>query len=221
MTASEMIESAACKVGLAVPGRVPAQVSVYGLAALNRVYRWVWQQFPYREQRIIDLAVPVVATEAILVFPWELDVVRSVYLFDRALYPIHETTEMRQGSVWRSMPPGQPLRTVDLPDGTDGDGRAVRRVKLVPPSEFDATAYVSGLRRFTELAAGDTPLLTRCENVLFDYLAAEFFEFDDQQERADKERSKAGDELESAINWQETIEDTDTSATPTDSFMAE
>lgn len=218
-TAQQMVEEAAVKVGLAVPGNVPTQVAAFGLTALNRVYRWVWHQFPYREQRIIDLAVPVTATEATLELPYEVDAVRSVYAVDHALYPIHETTEMRQGATWRDLPAAQPLRYVSLPDGTDDQSRTVRRIKLVPPSATDITLYVSGLRRFAELGADDSPLLERCYNAMFDYLVAEMYEFDDLHENADKERGKAKDELEAAIAWQETVEDTDANATPVDSFL--
>lgn len=219
MTAIQMVEEAACKVGLAEPGKVPAQVAAYGLAALNRVYLWIWHQYPYREQRVIDLAVPVAATEATVSLPHTLDAVRSVFAVDRALYPIHETTEMRQGGAWRNLPASQPLRYVSLPDGLDGEGKTVRRIKLIPPFAADATLYVNGLRRFTELASGDEPALTRCANAVFDYLVAELFEFDDQQERANLERTKAAQELQAAVNWQETFEDTDQSATPQESFM--
>jgi hypothetical protein len=165
------------------------------------------------------VAVPVEALAEVVSMPYELDAVRSVYAFDRALYPIHETTECRQGEVWRNMPASQPLRTVSLPDGTDTDGHAVRRIKLVPAPAKEITLRVNGLRRFVELASGDTPILTRAENATFNYLVAELFEFNDDQERADKERSKAAQELSAAIEWQETIEDNDTSATPVESFM--
>lgn len=180
--------------GVARYVKLPMPVRVYGVAALNRVYKWVWHQFPYREQRIIDLAVPVAALGATVTLPTELDAVRSIYAVDHALYPISEVTEMRQGE-WRKLAAGTPLRTVSLPDGVDANGKAVRRIKLVPPCAKDMTIYVNGLRRFEELGEAGTPILERCSNALFDYLVAELFEFDDQQERADKERGKAGDEL--------------------------
>ncbi len=221
-TASAMIEAAACKVGLATPGNVPEQVAAFGLGALNRVYRWVWQQFPFREARIIDLAVPVAAMEATVTMPAALDAVRSVWAVDRALVPIHETTEMREGATWRTLAGPQPLRYVSLPDGADPvTGGPVRRVKLIPPPGADITLYVNGLRRFAELAAGDEPLLERTHNALFDYLVAELYEFDDQDARAVAERAKAAQELEAAVNWQEAVEDADYSATPGASFMEE
>lgn len=218
-TASVMIESAACKVGLATPGNVPEQVAAFGLSALNRVYKWIWHQFPYREARLIDIAVPVEAMQATVALPSSLDAVRSVWAVDRALVPINEVTEMREGETWRMLSGTQPLRYVSLPDGVDGDGKPVRRIKLIPPFEADATLYVNGLRRFVELAADDEPLLTRADNAMFDYLVAEFFEFDDQQERAAAERTKAAQELEAAISWQEVIEDADHCATPGESFL--
>lgn len=235
MTALQMVANAAVKVGLAEAraadstGAVqigagayvvlPLAVRAFGLAAVNRVYLWVWHQFPYREQRLVDVAVPVLATEATVSMPYNMDVIRSVWSVDRALYPISEVTECRQGATWLNLPDSQPLRFVNLPDGVDSESRTVRRIKLVPPSAQDITLYVNGLRRFVELAEGDAPLLTRTENALFDYVVAELFEFNDDQERADKERSKAAQELTAALEWQETIEETDTQATPLESFM--
>lgn len=98
MTAGELIANAVQKSGLCNTvdpdsgeysiSRVPSDIKAFALSALNRVYEWVWRQYPHRDARIINMAVTI--EEAEVVLPDEVEAIRSLRISNQALFPLNE-----------------------------------------------------------------------------------------------------------------------------------
>lgn len=135
MTAREMIGYMAHKVGLCMAGDEPEQIMVYGLKALNRGYQWLWNQYPFRDNKLFDYSV--IPTGRDIVLPVEMDTVRSVVLAEtRADVPCIDPIDaerMRESN-------GAVVGYVNLPDSA-----LARSVDEAIGAVYAALARVGGV----------------------------------------------------------------------------
>ncbi len=225
MLASELIENAAVKAGLAEPGAVPSLISTLGLAALNRWYGYVWHRFPHRDIRIADATVTVPAGDGTVALPTAMDGVRSVRVAGGALLPLCEITEADLAALYTDAS-GTPERYVNLADGTASatvGGVAVtvpvRRIRLAPAPASALTLHVNGLRRFVPLAASDAPLLPRCGDALFYFVLAEFYEFSEDAARRKQAAADAETHLACAVAYDSEVSAEDDTDIPVESLF--
>ncbi len=175
MIASVLIEKAAVRAALAVPGAVPALVAGIGLDALNRWYRLLWMSGVHRDTVVTRLAVAVPAGDGVVEIPTAIDGVRAVDGPCGPILPLGDVSESDFAAFWSG--PGMPVRYVALADSVDGESKPVSVIRLVPPPTQAVTIQVSGVKRFAALTAADAPLLCRYEDALFYYVLSEFYQY--------------------------------------------
>lgn len=219
MTVSTLIEIAAVKAGLAEPGAVPAAIAAMGLSDFNRWYRHVWHRFPHRDIRIADEVVAVPAGDDVVALPTCIDGVRTVRDGSGALLPLGDATAADFAALFLGIS-GTPSRYVTLPDGVDGDNKPVRRIQLVPAPASSLTLKVSGLRRYAALAAGDEILLSRCEDALFYFVLAEFFQFAGEVASRKESLADAEKHLANALAFETDSPEADSVNIPVDSLFS-
>lgn len=203
MTASQMIEDAAVGAGLATEGRVNDRLKSYGLKALNRVYPMVWDLYPINDNKFYGLSVPVEAGTEEVTLPADVDVIRGIRLGDRCLTAVDMVSECEKGWFWTAYKTCETVRYVGLPnDPTTGQ----RVIKLIPAPPKDATMLVHGIRRCIPLTADSTVLLPSARQVIFHYLVAEFYDFNEDRVAASDERKKANEYFKCLQNKEETLE---------------
>jgi len=88
MQVSDIIATAVAKVGLAPADAVPTALYALALKFLNRVYEDVWGLYPFRDEKVVSLAVTIDESE--MVFPEYVEAVRSLRTADRGLLPLNE-----------------------------------------------------------------------------------------------------------------------------------
>ena len=219
MTVSELIEKAAVKAGMAEPGAVPALLASMGLSDFNRWYRYVWQRYPHRDLRLADETVAVSAGDGIVALPTAVGSIRVVRDGHGALLPLGDATAADFADVFLGTT-GTPNRFVTLPDGVDADTKPVRRIQLVPAPASAMSITVNGLRRYAALAAGDTILLSRCEDALFYYVLAEFLQFAGDAAGRKDALADAEKHLANALNFEDQSPESDTVNIPVESFYS-
>jgi hypothetical protein len=217
MLVSELIEKAAVKAGLAEPGAVPASVAAMGLSDFNRWYRYVWQRHPHRDLRLADVTLAVPAGDGIVALPTAVDVIRVVRDGNGALLPLGDATAADFATVFLGVS-GVPSRYITLPDGTDADAKPVRRIQLVPAPAAALTLTVNGLRRYAALAAGDTVLLSRCEDALYFYVLGELYRFEGDSASRKEAFADAETHLANALTFEDQSPESDPVSLPVDSF---
>ena len=219
MLASALIEKAAVKAGLCETGSVPTVLSTMGLSDLNRWYRFVWNKYPHRDSRLADVTVSVVTGDGVVDLPTAVDGIRVVRDGNGALLPLCDATAADFSDVFL-LSSGTPSRYVVLPDGVDSSTKPIRRIRLAPMPAAALTLTVSGVRRFAELAASDTVLLSRCEDALYFYVLAEMYRFAGDAVSMKEAFAAAASHLASALNFEDIAAENDTVQVPTESFYA-
>ncbi len=218
MLASALVEKAAVKAGLCVAGAVPDGLASMGLADLNRWYLYLWRLFPYRELVLADVSVSVAAGDGVVALPTALDGILTVRDANGALLPLCDATAADFSPVYL-LSSGTPCRYVALADGVDADTKPVRRIRLAPMPSAALTLTVSGVRRFVELAAADSILLSRCEGALYYFVLGEMYRFDANSAGC-TEAFATGDALAAASVVNETASaEADAQQVPTESFF--
>lgn len=92
---------------------------------------------------------------------------------------------------------------------------AYRRIRLVPVPTSAITLYVDGVRRFMPLTSDDdSVLLRRAESAIFEFLTAELYQYDDQEEKANISRQLAGEKLMLAKQYEAGIDGEDVAFAP-------
>lgn len=92
---------------------------------------------------------------------------------------------------------------------------AYRRIRLVPIPASAITLYVDGVRRFMPLTSdNDSVLLRRAESAIFEFLTAELYQYDDQEEKANISRQLAGEKLSVAKRYESGIDNEDVAFRP-------
>ena len=218
MTAASLVEKAGVKAGLCVAGAVPAALAAMGLADLNRWYRYVWNKYPHRDIRLAEADVEVSAGATAVALPTAVDGIFSMRGPNGALLPLSDAAAADASEIWLGAS-GTPCRYLSLPDGVDGDSKPVRRIRLAPVPAAALTVSVIGLRRFAELAGGDSVLLTRCEDALYFYVLGELYRFlgDDANRKA--AFADAVTHFEVAFACEDKAAETDNVMLPAESFL--
>ncbi len=217
MTAAALVEKAGVKAGLCMAGAVPDALAAMGLADLNRWYRHIWTKAAHREIELdaVDVAVPAGALEVAL--PTVVDVIFSVRGPHGAILPISAAAAADAPGVWLDAC-GTPTRFLLLPDGTDGDGKPVRRIRLCPAPAADLTVSVKGLRRFADLSGGDSILLTRFETALYFFVLGEMYRFVGDDAARKGAFADARENLKAAIESADRETERDNIQTPVESI---
>ena len=219
MIVTELIEKAAVKAGLAEPGAIPSSVAAMGLSDFNRWHRYVWQRYPHRDLRLADETVAVAAGNGVVELPTAIDSIRVVRDSHGALLPLGDAAAADFAAVFLGVT-GTPDRYITLPDGVDGDSKPVRRIQLVPAPASAVSITVNGLRRYAALAAGDTILLSRCEDALYFYVLGEMYRFAGDSASRKEAFADAEKHLSNALASEENAPEADTVQIPTESFYA-
>lgn len=191
MTASELIEKAAVRAGLAEVGSVSDNVASGGLDALNRWYRHIWMKSHCPAVHVDGEAVVVEAGDTLVVIPTVIDRVLCVYDAYGAL----------------------PYR---LTSPSTSEGNPVARIIIRAPVS-DTTIYVDGLRRFTSLVAADDIGLPQFEGALFFYVLHEFLDGDEAAKKA--AFSTAENQLLTALTIESIGDDDADACTPSESML--
>jgi len=111
MTVKELIEHAVEKVGLGYPDAVDTEVYNFSFRALNRVYTEVWNTYPWRASKEVQLSRTTTNGEVVL--PSYMDNIRAVRYEETALYPLNEIIlNNTYPSVWDET--GHPSEFVHL-----------------------------------------------------------------------------------------------------------
>lgn len=217
MTAAALVEKAGVKAGLCEAGSVPAALAAMGLADLNRWYLHIWTKAAHREIELdaVDVGVPAGALSVDL--PTEVGVILSVRGPHGALLPLGGAAAADLSEVWLDAC-GTPTRFLLLPDGTDGDGKPVRRIRLCPAPAADLTVSVKGLRRFADLSGGDEILLSRFEDALYFFVLGEMYRFAGDDAARKGAFADARESLKAAIESADRETERDNIQTPVESI---
>lgn len=167
MLVSDILSTTLAKVGLAQTDAVPTVLHDLALKFLNRVYEDVWNQYPFRDQKLVSITVSVAADTEELILPYDLDAVRSVRTATDPLYPINE---IFMSDVWPeafSEEGTEPAHWFSLPDSpVYTQPAAAGAVTVVSASSTDTSLVVrvwgvsSGVQAYESLTLnGTTPVV--------------------------------------------------------------
>ena len=89
MRVVDVINQAVAKVGIGKPNEIDSDLYSLALGFLNRVYEEVWNIYPFRDERLVALAVTTTAGED-LVMPEEVDQIRATRTSTLSIFPFNE-----------------------------------------------------------------------------------------------------------------------------------
>jgi len=179
MQVSDIIQTGVAKVGLAPYDAVPTSLYTLALTLLNKVYEDVWHLYPFRNEKVVSLAVTIDDSE--LVFPEYVEAVRSLRTTDRGLFPLNEIflsenlpsifddTGADPTHFWnlpdapvQAQPSSASVITVVSDDASDTTGTVrvfgtVSDYETYEDLDLNGTSDVSGVLSFSEIKAISKP----------------------------------------------------------------
>lgn len=135
MQVKDLINQACTKTGQASADNVPNPLWDFCLGALNRLYEDIWNVYPFRDEKIVSLAVTGTSEE--LVFPQIVEAVRALWTVDNPLFPLNELIMVRMDPAVMAEE-GTPVRFFNLPDEPVlTQPSAANQIKVVSASASD------------------------------------------------------------------------------------
>lgn len=217
MTAAQIIEKAAVKASLAVPGTVSTLIAGLGLDTLNRWYRLCWNTCSHRNSLLTRQEISVVAGTGVVEIPTAIDGVRSVFGPNGPILPLGDVSESDFSCLFQAS--GVPARFVHQADSLDDDSKPVNVIRLIPSPSEALTITVSGFKRFVELAASDTPLLSQYADALYYYVLSEFYEYSGELELSKSALKSAGTHKAIAAGFETGVNASDDVSVPVESLI--
>lgn len=166
MQVSDIINYAVAKVGLAQEDAVPNALYNLCLKILNRVYEDIWNLYPFRDEKIVSLAVTLTASESTVTLPETVDAIRAARLSNLALFPVGEIMLSNFYPEAFSEEGLQPTHWINLPDvpvHTQPATASLISIKSSSTSDTSGTVrifgIVSGLETYEDLSLNGTTLV--------------------------------------------------------------
>jgi len=95
MRATDLINQAVAKAGLAEINAIPTKLYTMCLSWLNRRYELLWDAYAWRNEKLVGVNISVTANEGTIIFPQAVDAIRALRDSDIPVGAISEITLAR------------------------------------------------------------------------------------------------------------------------------